>query len=33
MHSSSGRLDDEAFYQLEVTDVNGRSIDFEDYEG
>lgn len=32
-HSSSGRLDDEAFYQLKATDVNGKSIDFENYEG
>ena len=31
--ASSGRLDDEAFYQLQATDVHGKKIHFENYEG
>lgn len=31
--SSSGLLNDEAFYELQATDVNGKNINFENYEG
>lgn len=31
--ASSGTIDDEAFYQLQATDMNGKTIDFENYEG
>lgn len=31
--ASSGLLHDEAFYELQATDVNGKTIHFENYEG
>jgi hypothetical protein len=31
--TSSGHLDDEAFYNLEATDARGKTIRFENYEG
>jgi len=31
--ASSGTLVDEDFYALQATDVNGKKIDFENYEG
>lgn len=31
--SSSGSLDDEAFYELQAQDVNGNTIQFEKFQG
>lgn len=30
---SAGNMNDEDFYTLQATDINGRRIDFENYEG
>jgi hypothetical protein len=31
--TSSGPMDDEAFYELKVTDTKGKTISFENYQG